>query len=170
LKKKNESALYRHLLEDYFSEFEMSCPKTGRLYEGRLIDQSLTPVRYPGYNEFTMVGIFTIELNLEEEQGLVIKTLHAVREWLNQPENNPENIIFRVNLNGLREKHLLGSLVDASSTSAYIRKYFGQSPFFGNDNPGILSSYVDLEKISVELAELVGYTIISNVPVYLRGH
>jgi hypothetical protein len=166
LSRKDNSGLYRQLLDECSSMFEMTCAKTDCMYESRLTDQSPTPpVSIPG---FSQVGVFSItqyEEHVEEwEQHLEIKTLHTIAGWLNAEGNIPDNTTFQVRLNGLNDTHKLGSLIDENATVRYIKIYYTLHPSWGNENREILAKLVDLGNITESVAHLVGYTKTTTTP------
>ena len=168
LTKKQESVLFCDLFENYSTEFVMTCPKTGRLYEGILEDQSLTPARFPNSTGLSKVGVFAITQYVKPVEDwkdhLEKIMLHAIAFWLNTEVNNPNMTEFRVRINRLHETHKLGNLIDASSTTQYIKIHNIIHPSWGDDNTGTLADYVDLEDITQELADLVGYTKTTSTP------
>jgi hypothetical protein len=173
---KEQSELFCYLRDELGSVFEMTCFKTDRLYESVIpyddprimFELSLIPVLFPSQTEFSKLGLFTIQQSEDSldnwKTGLEMETMQALCRWLKMRENNPGQVLFSVSPDGLFQTNKLGSLVSATATANYIETFHTMSPSWGDVNPEILSTYVDLGAISKELADLVGYTIPTTTP------
>ena len=161
-----DSKLFRRLRKKHDVEYYMTCEKTGLLWEGMYHVFGATPVNSPNFATSVSLGLFTTtDLDPGRTNGTSRSALYAIRDWLVYHKDNtfrrydvPQNWINL--LNGINALQKLGHIVCARDTAAFITMYHGEIfPFWGDVYSDVIAQYVDLSKISQELADLLNYTI-----------
>jgi hypothetical protein len=165
LDKWDESGLFCRLREEYGIEYDMTCAKTGRLWQGQYHDFGETPVMLPGFTHFSSIGLFTACDLDYTYSGTSRSALEEIRDWLHDEDTNNSHFLYEIEDNWLSKidrsykPQKLGHIVSAADTAAYVTLYHRTIyPFWGDVNSDVLAKYVDLDEISDELADLLNYT------------